>query len=81
METTVINDMQKLLPAGSLLNGKYKILKQLSSRALGNLYLANDTKFRENVLIKELMSLGLNVTLHQEEGKKRPKRTGFMTEQ
>ena len=54
METTVINDMQKLLPAGSLLNGKYKILKQLSSRALGNLYLANDTKFRENVLIKEL---------------------------
>ncbi|MDR2162036.1 MAG: DNA-directed RNA polymerase subunit beta, partial [Desulfovibrio sp.] len=29
-----------------------------------------------NVLVKELMSLGLNVTLHQEEGKKRPKRTG-----
>ena len=27
-----------------------------------------------NVLVKELMSLGLNVTLHQEEGKKRPKR-------
>ena len=25
-----------------------------------------------NVLVKELMSLGLNVTLHQEEGKKRP---------
>ncbi|MBR1466272.1 MAG: serine/threonine protein kinase, partial [Bacteroidaceae bacterium] len=46
--------MKKLLPTGSLLNGKYKILKQLSSRALGNLYLANDTKFRENVLIKEL---------------------------
>ncbi len=33
-----------------------------------------------NVLVKELMSLGLNVTLHQEEGKKRPKRTGFMAE-
>ena len=31
-----------------------------------------------NVLVKELMSLGLNVTLHQEEGKKRPKRVGFM---
>lgn len=30
-----------------------------------------------NVLVKELMSLGLNVTLHQEEGKKRPKRSGF----
>jgi len=30
-----------------------------------------------NVLVKELMSLGLNVTLHQEEGKKRPKRIGF----
>ncbi len=29
-----------------------------------------------NVLVKELMSLGLDVTLHQEEGKKRPKRTG-----
>jgi DNA-directed RNA polymerase subunit beta len=29
-----------------------------------------------NVLVKELMSLGLNVTLHQEEGKKRAKRTG-----
>ncbi|SHN48791.1 DNA-directed RNA polymerase subunit beta [Desulfovibrio litoralis DSM 11393] len=27
-----------------------------------------------NVLVKELMSLGLDVTLHQEEGKKRPKR-------
>jgi DNA-directed RNA polymerase subunit beta len=32
-----------------------------------------------NVLVKELMSLGLNVTLHQEEGKKRPKRVGFMS--
>jgi DNA-directed RNA polymerase subunit beta len=29
-----------------------------------------------NVLVKELMSLALDVTLHQEEGKKRPKRTG-----
>ena len=27
-----------------------------------------------NVLVKELMSLGLDVTLHQEEGKKKPKR-------
>ncbi len=33
-----------------------------------------------NVLVKELMSLGLNVTLHQEEGKKRPKRTGGFSE-
>ncbi len=30
-----------------------------------------------NVLVKELMSLGLNVTLHQEEGSKRPKRVTF----
>ena len=30
-----------------------------------------------NVLVKELMSLGLDVTLHQEEGKKRPKRFGL----
>ncbi len=30
-----------------------------------------------NVLVKELMSLGLNVNLHQEEGKKRPKRSSF----
>ncbi|MDL2314071.1 DNA-directed RNA polymerase subunit beta [Desulfovibrio sp. OttesenSCG-928-C14] len=29
-----------------------------------------------NVLVKELMSLGLNVTLHQEENKKRTKRPG-----
>ncbi|MCR5561880.1 MAG: DNA-directed RNA polymerase subunit beta [Desulfovibrio sp.] len=29
-----------------------------------------------NVLVKELMSLGLNVTLHQEEGKKLPRRPG-----
>jgi DNA-directed RNA polymerase subunit beta len=29
-----------------------------------------------NVLVKELMSLGLNVTLHQEEAKKRPLRHG-----
>ena len=34
-----------------------------------------------NVLVKELMSLGLNVTLHQEEGKKRPKRGGFAEEE
>ena len=34
-----------------------------------------------NVLVKELMSLGLNVTLHQEEGKKRPKRVGFAEEE
>ncbi len=33
-----------------------------------------------NVLVKELMSLCLDVTLHQEEGKKRPKRTGALTE-
>jgi DNA-directed RNA polymerase subunit beta len=30
-----------------------------------------------NVLVKELMSLGLDVTLHQEEGKKRTKRAGM----
>ena len=34
-----------------------------------------------NVLVKELMSLGLDVTLHQEEGKKKPKRTGTWTAQ
>ena len=34
-----------------------------------------------NVLVKELMSLGLNVTLHQEEGKKKPKRIGYMRDQ
>ncbi len=33
-----------------------------------------------NVLVKELMSLGLDVNLHQEEGKKKPKRTGWMRE-
>lgn len=34
-----------------------------------------------NVLVKELMSLGLNVTLHQEEGKKRPKRVSYLEEE
>ncbi len=34
-----------------------------------------------NVLVKELMSLGLDVTLHQEEGKKRPKRMGTYAEE
>jgi DNA-directed RNA polymerase subunit beta len=34
-----------------------------------------------NVLVKELMSLGLNVNLHQEEGKKRQKRVGFMSKE
>ena len=34
-----------------------------------------------NVLVKELMSLGLNVTLHQDEGKKRPKRVAFMEDE
>jgi len=33
-----------------------------------------------NVLVKELMSLGLDVNLIQEEGKKRPKRSGWMRE-
>lgn len=33
-----------------------------------------------NVLVKELMSLGLDVNLHQEEGRKKPKRTGWMRE-
>ena len=33
-----------------------------------------------NVLVKELMSLGLNVTLHQEEGKKKPRRQEFFQE-
>jgi DNA-directed RNA polymerase subunit beta len=32
-----------------------------------------------NVLVKELMSLGLDVTLHQEENKKKPKRVGYMS--
>ncbi len=31
-----------------------------------------------NVLVKELMSLGLNVTLHQEEGRKRGRGLGFV---
>ena len=34
-----------------------------------------------NVLVKELMSLGLNVTLHQEEGKKKPRSLTFMEEE
>ena len=34
-----------------------------------------------NVLVKELMSLGLDVTLHQEDGKKKPKRIGFVRDQ
>ena len=54
MATTVNTETPKMLSEGVVLNGKYKILKQLSNRALGNIYLANDTKFRENVLIKEL---------------------------
>ena len=33
-----------------------------------------------NVLVKELMSLGLDVNLHEEEGSKKPKRTGWMRE-
>ena len=33
-----------------------------------------------NVLVKELMSLGLDVTLHQEEGKKKPRRPSFFRE-
>jgi DNA-directed RNA polymerase subunit beta len=33
-----------------------------------------------NVLVKELMSLGLNVTLHQEEGQKKSKRVGYLRE-
>ncbi|MDE5831843.1 MAG: DNA-directed RNA polymerase subunit beta, partial [Desulfovibrio sp.] len=33
-----------------------------------------------NVLVKELMSLGLDVTLHEEAGKKKPKRSGFAQE-
>ena len=32
-----------------------------------------------NVLVKELMSLGLDVTLHQEDNKKKPKRVGYMS--
>ncbi len=31
-----------------------------------------------NVLVKELMSLGLNVNLVQEEGKKRPRQRPFL---
>jgi len=31
-----------------------------------------------NVLVKELMSLGLNVNLHQEEGKKRARPRPFL---
>lgn len=33
-----------------------------------------------NVLVKELMSLGLDVNLHEEEGRKKPKRTGWIKE-
>lgn len=34
-----------------------------------------------NVLVKEFMSLGLNVTLHQEGDKRRPKRADFAGEE
>ena len=43
-----------LLPIGTKLNGKYTIIKHLASRQFGNIYIANNSKLRENVLIKEL---------------------------
>lgn len=43
-----------LLPIGTKLNGKYTIIKHLTSRQFCNIYIANNSKLRENVLIKEL---------------------------
>ena len=42
------------LPIGTVINGKYTITKQLFTKPFGNIYVANNSKLRENVLIKEL---------------------------
>ena len=55
--------------------GRVKIYKKIVK---GDNFLEAGLPESFNVLVKELMSLGLDVTLHQEEGKKRPKRVGYM---
>ncbi len=58
-------------------NGRVKMYEKIVK---GDNFLEAGLPESFNVLVKELMSLGLDVNLIQEEGKKRPKRTGWMRE-
>ena len=57
---TINTNSSILLPVGITLNGKYTVTKQLLSKQFGNLYVANNTKLKENVLIKELYVINIS---------------------
>lgn len=54
MENQELKGTSSVLSPETMLNERYKIIKHLYTRKYSNLYLATDTKFRENVYVREL---------------------------
>ena len=68
--------MQEFLPVKSDdVQGRVKMYEKIVK---GDNFLEAGLPESFNVLVKELMSLGLNVNLVQEEGKKRPRQRPFL---
>lgn len=60
-EETVNINTRAMLPIGTLLqDGKYRIERHLSSGGFGNTYVATNTKFEEQVAIKEFFMRGVS---------------------
>ena len=60
-EETVNINASSMLPVGTLLQGgKYRIERHLSSGGFGNTYVATNTKFEEQVAIKEFFMRGVS---------------------
>ena len=61
MDTTPVNTSTSLLSNGTILNGHYKIDRHYATWRQVNIYIATDTKFREQVYVKELFIEGISV--------------------
>lgn len=51
---------QQMLPMGTLLCGRYRIVQHLASGGFGNTYVAEDTHFGKMVAVKEFFMRGTN---------------------
>ena len=60
MDTSTLNAPSSLLANGTILNGHYKIDHHFATWPHIHIYIATDTKFREQVFVKELFVDGLS---------------------
>jgi len=59
-------DQKQMLPVGTMLNNRYKIIRHLASGGFGNTYEAEDSHLDVKVAVKEFFMRGIN---HRSEDK------------